>query len=353
MIVSSKPRSPVVSRSRRSFSSSPVEPPAQGELEHLGHGLGGVALAQRAVDLRGVHAEREVGAHDRADARPRHVVDDVPRLLEHLERAHVGEALRAAGAQREPELRARQVPPEPGQLRGRDLACLADDAPHLEPRPGREVGGVALVLHQDQRAIDVLEQQRGRASLGPGGHEHRGLVRELVVEARHRGVEARPRVEQGDAPRGRRLGRGGQVRQHFDQRLGDDQRHRLSALLRRRPADVGGQPPAHDSRDVAKHDRMALGDALERGRVELEHIRGHPGDDRGGMGVASHQGGHPDRVPAAQLGGHPAAPSPAPRARGRSRSRASPPAGSPARHSSSPGSKLRGLISIATPVSSS
>src|SRR5947208_1632029 len=60
--------------------------------------------------------ERDERAYDRADARSRHVVDRVAVLLQHLERADVGVAARAAGAERETQLRAREVAAEPGEV---------------------------------------------------------------------------------------------------------------------------------------------------------------------------------------------------------------------------------------------
>jgi len=68
---------------------------------------------QHRLDLGRRHPERQPHRHDGAHAAARHVIDGIVFTLETLDHAGVGKRLGAAGAEREPELRAREVTREP------------------------------------------------------------------------------------------------------------------------------------------------------------------------------------------------------------------------------------------------
>ena len=193
--VSSNERSPVVSRKMRLIVSRPVDSPASESLKTSATASGVNASRSVGVDLGGAHPERHVGAHDRADAAAAYVVDGVAGLLEHLQRAHVGVALRAARAEREPELRAatgggrarRSHPaadrPGRGHRRGRPPAQGAGcrsrpgarrrrslDAHELDqPVRGRQRGGGLAVLlpQQDDRPSTCSRSSGSWASWRP------------------------------------------------------------------------------------------------------------------------------------------------------------------------------------------
>ena len=88
----------------------------QGRLEQLGHVLGAERLAEARVDLARAAAQGDLAGHEPADARAADVVDRVAGLLERLEEAHVGVALRPAGAEGDPELGPGEVAGDPGQV---------------------------------------------------------------------------------------------------------------------------------------------------------------------------------------------------------------------------------------------
>ena len=136
-----KKRSSVASLSIPVSSSAPAVPPPNAAAEELAEPLLVERPAKPLVDLLRVVAERHMGRDEAADAAPAGVVDGVARLLEHLQHSDVRVSLRAAGAERDAELRPGQVPRDPGQVdvcqREPLLArAVADDALEEVERPG-------------------------------------------------------------------------------------------------------------------------------------------------------------------------------------------------------------------------
>ena len=194
------------------------------EAEDLGVSLRGERVVKRPLDLGGAHAEREVGAHNRANACAAHVVDHVARFLERLERAHVRVALGATGPSARPILvRARWRPSQATSAGGSGSAeapsraatrtsewppgarCGALAAHSLRRAPPRRAGrhlagtpAALLVLDQDERTVHVLGEQRQPFPAELRDEHHGAVLEESLVEALQRGANRLARVNRLD-----------------------------------------------------------------------------------------------------------------------------------------------------------